>query len=255
MLPQASIGGIGGVRAGYWELSGPTRTASYRCMASRDPRSRPRGPLSEQTGRYSAAVDRIARGEQVLALLEPPAADEGGNAAWLSARLTISQLPRLLLPPCDRRCRGTTHDPSHWVVLADLAIDPADRRDPACWQGWNAMLDERFASGRTWFAGSPANSATNLRVASGTPLRRLTVTDPQFVHYDGAPQETLFRIEEGDHRGDALIAVSFGLSPLLPGLAGVLIAPDHPPARDTRVGVRMLAAGWSAVERGLPHER
>jgi hypothetical protein len=223
-------------------------------MASRDPRSRPRSPGLERSGRISSTVDRIARGEQVLALISPRAEDSAGYAAWLSARLTIAQLPRLLLPTCDRRCNGTTHDPVRWVVLADLAIDPTERREPAHWQGWNATLDATFAAGRTWFAGSPANSATDARVAAGTRLRRLTVTDPQFVHYDAAPQETLFRIEDGPYRGDALISVSFGLSPLLPGLAGVLIAPDHPPARDRRVGVRMLAAGWSAVERGLPHE-
>jgi hypothetical protein len=202
------------------------------------------------------AVDRITRGEQVLALIEPPAGESDGSyTAWLSARLTIAQLPRIMLPACDRRCHGTTHDPSHWVAIADLAIDPVSPRDPARWQGWNATLDERFASGRTWFAGSPANPATDARLTAGTRLRRLTVTDPQYVHYDGAPQETLFRIEEGPHRGDALIATSFGLTPLLPGLAGTLIAPDHPPVRDARVAVRLLAAGWAAVERGLPHER
>jgi hypothetical protein len=234
-------------------------------MASRHPRPRPRVPAREPSNRISAAVDRIARGEQVLALIQPRAEPAtGSNAEWLSARLTIAQLPTTMLPGCDQRCRGMTHDPTRWVALSDLALDQARPRDPSRWQGWNTTLNERFvsnrswfglSSGRTWFAGAPANPWTDVRLTAGTRLLRLTVTDPQFVHYDGAPQETLFRIEDGEHRGDALIAISFGLSPLLPGLAGVLIAPDHPPVRDTRVGVRILAAGWSAVERGLPHER
>ena len=41
---------------------------------------------------------------------------------------------------------------------------------------------------------------------------------------------------------------------VLPALAGVLLAPDHPPARDPKVAIWLLAAGWSAVERGLPFE-
>ncbi len=234
-------------------------------MASVDSRSR--SPRADRDGatRFSVAVDRIARGEQVLALIEPPADDgDGSYPEWLSARLTIAQLPATMLPSCDKRCRGTIHDPTRWVAIADLALDLAPPRDPSRWQGWNDTLNERFAAGRgwfgiassrTWFAGSPSNPWTAERLTAGTRLRRLTVTDPQFVHYDGAVQETLFRIEDGPQRGDALIAISFGLSPLLPGLAGALIAPDHPPVRDTSVRVRMLAAGWSAVERGLPHER
>ena len=234
-------------------------------MAIRDLHPRPRGAALPRSGRFSATVDRIARGEQVLALIESPPEDtDGSYPEWLSARLAIAQMPATMLPGCDKRCRGTTHDPAGWVAIADLALDPARAREPARWQGWNNTLNERYAAGHgrfglasahTWFAGSPANPWTEVRLTAGTRLQRLTVTDPQFVHYDGAAQETLFRIEDGPHRGDALIAISFGLSPLLPGLAGALIAPDHPPVRDTAVGVRMLAAGWSAVERGLPHER
>jgi hypothetical protein len=33
-----------------------------------------------------------------------------------------------------------------------------------------------------------------------------------------------------------------------------LIAPDHPPTRDTQVATRMLTAGWAAIERGHPFE-
>jgi hypothetical protein len=92
------------------------------------------------------------------------------------------------------------------------------------------------------------------RLGAGTAVRRLTSSDPHAVVYDGAPQETLFRIEDGPLAGDALVAVTFGPSPLLPAFSGVLIAPDHPPARDRRVVVQLLAAGWAAVERGLPFE-
>jgi hypothetical protein len=92
------------------------------------------------------------------------------------------------------------------------------------------------------------------RLRAGTPLRRVVSTDPYWVAYDGAPLETLYRIGDGPLSGGFLIAVSFGHAPLLPALAGALLAPDHPPARDPAVAVRMLAAGWAAVERGLPYE-
>jgi len=48
--------------------------------------------------------------------------------------------------------------------------------------------------------------------------------------------------------------VTFGHSALLPGFAGELIVPDHPPARDPAVADQLLAAGWAAVRRGLPCE-
>jgi hypothetical protein len=92
------------------------------------------------------------------------------------------------------------------------------------------------------------------RLLAGTELRRIATTDPYWVTYDGAPQETLFRIEDGTLAGDSLVTVSFGHAPLLPALAGTLVAPDHPPTRDPAVAVRLLAAGWAAVERGLPYE-
>jgi len=38
------------------------------------------------------------------------------------------------------------------------------------------------------------------------------------------------------------------------GLAGALIAPDHPPVCDPDVAKRLLAVGWATVERGLPFE-
>lgn len=89
---------------------------------------------------------------------------------------------------------------------------------------------------------------------AGTRLTRMTATDPYWVHYDTMDQEVLYRVESGPYQGDVLIAVSFGLSPLLPGLAGALIAPDHPPVRDPDVAKRLLAVGWATVERGLPFE-
>ena len=92
------------------------------------------------------------------------------------------------------------------------------------------------------------------RLAAGTRLRRIATTDPYRVTYEGAPQETLLRIEDGPLEGHSLIVVSFGHAPLLPALAGALVAPDHPPARDPQIAVRLLAAGWAAVERGLPYE-
>jgi hypothetical protein len=34
----------------------------------------------------------------------------------------------------------------------------------------------------------------------------------------------------------------------------VLVVPDHPPSRDPQVVIRLLAAGWAALERSLPFE-
>lgn len=99
-----------------------------------------------------------------------------------------------------------------------------------------------------------ANPVSGRRLPAGTRLRRLATTDPAWVTYDGRAQETLYSIIGGAMAGQSLIAVTFGPAPLLPALAGVLIAPDHPPAHDANVVVRMLAAGWAAVERGLPYE-
>ena len=203
-------------------------------------------------------MDLIRSGETVLALIDPAVRgrDPDSFSHWLSARLAIGELPRLMLPPCDDRCATVEHDPAAAVVLADLALDPIEPRDMSAWSGWNASLDEQFQGGRVWFAGAPAMPMTpaTRRLTGGTSLRRVTASDPHGVVYDGAPQETLFRIEDGPLAGDALVAVTFGHSPLLPAFSGVLLAPDHPPARDRRVAVRLLAAGWAAVERGLPFE-
>ena len=73
------------------------------------------------------------------------------------------------------------------------------------------------------------------RLAAGTRLRRIASTDPFWVAYDGAPLETLFTIQDGPLAGASLVAVSFGPAPLLPALAGVLVAPDHPPSRDPQI--------------------
>ena len=209
-------------------------------------------------GGVRAAVDLIRSGETVLALIDPAGRgrDPDAFSRWLSARLAIGELPRLMLPACDARCDDVEHHPAAAVVLADLALDAIEPRDIGAWSGWNASLDQRFQGGRVWFAGAPAMPMTpaGRRLRAGTAVRRITASDPHAVVYDATPQETLYRIEEGPLEGDALVAVTFGHSPLLPAFSGVLIAPDHPPARDRRVAVRLLAAGWAAVERGLPFE-
>jgi hypothetical protein len=207
---------------------------------------------------FSIAVDQMRRGEQVVALINPDArpADAPASSIWLSARLSISELPRVLLPRCDDRCAQVPHEPHVFVVLANLALDVADVRRTSWWESWNDTLQRDLRATRTWYAGSPVlpDAPALHQLAAGTRLRRMATTDPYWVHYDTMDQEVLFRIESGLHEGEALIAVSFGLSPLLPGLAGALIAPDHPPARDPDVGVRMLAVGWATIERGLPFE-
>lgn len=224
------------------------------------PERAPEGRVEDHArhGGVRAAVDLIRSGETVLALIDPAVRgrDPDAFSRWLSARLAIGELPRLMLPGCDGRCAEMAHDPAAAVVLADLALDAIEPRDLTAWSGWNASLDQRFQGGRVWFAGAPAMPMTPAarRLRAGTAVRRITSSDPHAFVYDAAPQETLYRVEEGPFAGDALIAVTFGHSPLLPAFSGVLIAPDHPPARDRRVVVRLLAAGWAAVERGLPFE-
>ena len=207
---------------------------------------------------FSVAVDRMRDGEQVVALINPDALglDPDASSVWLSARLSIGELQRRFLPGCDDRCRNAPHDPHAFVVISDLVLDPTEARRLSWWESWTDSLQRAQRRNEIWFAGAPVlpDSPDAQRLAAGTRITRLTATDPYWVHYDAVDQEVLYRIEEGPHRGDALIAASFGLSALLPGLAGALIAPDHPPARDPDTAAGMLAAGWAAVERGLPFE-
>ncbi|MGZ6214027.1 MAG: hypothetical protein ACXWMB_06125 [Candidatus Limnocylindria bacterium] len=219
--------------------------------------SRP-GEGGEAYRSFSIALDQMRRGEQVVALINPDArpSDAPASSIWLSARLSISELRRVLLPRCDDRCRDVLHDPHAFVLLGDLALDVAQPRRTSWWESWNDTLQRDVRATRIWYAGSPLLPETPAarQLRTGTRLTRIAATDPYWVHYDTMDQEVLFRIESGPHAGDAVIAVSFGLSPLLPGLAGALIAHDHPPVRDPDVATRLLAVGWATVERGLPFE-
>ena len=207
---------------------------------------------------FSIAVEQMRRGEQVVALLDPeaPRPDATSSSMWLSARLSISELPRVLLPRCDDRCREVPHNAGAFVLLGNLALDVAEPRRTSWWESWNDTLQRDLRAERVWYAGSPTLPETPMasQLEAGTRLKRVTATDPYWVHYDTMDQEVLYRIESGARRGEMLIAVSFGLSPLLPGMAGALIAPDHPPVRDPAVAKRLLAVGWSTVERGIPFE-
>ena len=227
-------------------------------MAARDRAAGNLPSVANRRDALSRAVELIRDGETVLSLIDPAAhgRDPEVFTAWLQARLMIAELPRVMLPGCDTRCQGLDHAPEQLVTLADLALDPTDPRPGTWWSAWNETLERDHQSGRIWFAGSPAMPLTPAghRLDAGTAIRRIATTDPYWVIYDGAPQETLLRIEEGPLAGGSLIIVSFGHAPLLPALAGALVAPDHPPARDPQVAVRVLAAGWAAVERGLPYE-
>jgi hypothetical protein len=224
------------------------------------PQRAARDPLAAVHRRdaLSQAVGFIRDGETVLSLIDPAAhgRDPEVFTAWLQARLTIAELPRVMLPACDARCAGVDHGTDQLVALSPLALDPTDPRPSRWWTSWNASLESEHQSGPIWFAGAPAMPLTPAahRLEAGTRLRRVATTDPYHVTYDGEPQETLLRIEDGPLAGFSLIVISFGHSPLLPALAGALVVPDHPPARDPQVAARLLAAGWAAVERGLPYE-
>jgi hypothetical protein len=213
---------------------------------------------SHRRDALSQAVDFIRDGETVLSLIDPAAAGRDPEifTAWLQARLMIAELPRVMLPACDARCAGVAHATDRLFALSPLALDPTEARPVTWWTGWNASLDLEHQAGPIWFAGAPAMPVTPAghRLEAGTRLRRIATTDPHHVTYDGSPQETLLRVEDGPLAGASLIVISFGHAPLMPALAGALVAPDHPPARDPQVAVRLLAAGWSAVERGLPYE-
>lgn len=207
---------------------------------------------------FAVAVDRMRDGEQVVALINPEAlrTHPAASSIWLGARLTIGELARGFLPRCDDRCEGVAHDPHAFVALASLVLDPVEPRRGTWWESWTDSLQRDQAGRHVWYAGAPELPASpeSRLLAAGTRLTRMTVTDPYWVHYDSLEQETLYLVEDGPHAGDALVAATFGLSPLLPALAGALIAPDHPPVRDPATVRRMLAAGWDAVERGLPFE-
>ena len=172
----------------------------------------------------SRAVDLIRDGETVLALIDPAARgrDPASFNAWLQARLTIAELPRVILPGCDERCDTLEHRPDRMVVLSDVALDSTSARSATWWAGWNATLERSHQAGAIWFAGAPAMPLTPpaRRLAAGTRLERIAITDPHWVTYDGAAQETLFRIVDGDLAGDSLVVVTFGHAPLLPALAG-----------------------------------
>jgi len=131
----------------------------------------------------SEAVDLIRRGETVLALIDPAARgrDPEAFSRWLSARLTIAELPRLMLPDCDARCEGVRHDADACVVLSDLALDAAEPRPPGWWGSWNGTLERQHQSRGVWYAGAPAMplTRTDRRLATGTHLRRVASTDPR----------------------------------------------------------------------------
>ncbi len=207
---------------------------------------------------FSIAIDKMRNREQAVALINPEARkpEVAASNDWLSARLSIGALPQVLLPHCDARCAEVPHDSRSLVVLSDLALDATQPRRSSWWESWNETLQRDLRAVRVWYAGSPLlpDTPPGRQLRAGTRLTRVTTTDPYWVHYDTMYQETLFRIESGRYEGDALIAATFGLSPLLPGLAGTLIAPDHPPVRDPEVAIRLLAAGWASVERGLHFE-
>src|SRR5437667_518390 len=256
-LRRISVGcGEDRCRTGY--LPSGTQWPSHDLMALPQlPREGPYLPVHDNVA-LSGVVERLRQGEEVLAVFDTSGLRRNATdyATWLSARLTIGELQRLLLPGCDERCQSRFHEPHAFVVLADLALDPAPARPAPWWEDWNAAMERRHQAKPIWFAEAPAMGDTpeDTRLPAGSELLRVTSTDPYWVPYDHVSRETLFEVASGPLEGERLIAVTFGHSALLPGFAGELIVPDHPPSRDPAVADQLLAAGWAAVRRGLPCE-
>src|SRR5438105_9412906 len=86
---------------------GPSGFLMHRMASPQLPPERPYLPAHD-TAALSGVVERLRQGEEVLALFDGNG--PGRNAAefseWLSARLTVGELQRLLLPPCDERCQS-----------------------------------------------------------------------------------------------------------------------------------------------------
>ena len=228
-------------------------------MAAPDRASSRRLTLEDRRDALSHAVDLIRDGETVLSLIDPAARGRDPEAftSWLQARLTIAQLPRVMLPGCDARCDGIEHAADLFVTIGDLALDPTEPRPGTWWAAWNETLDRSHQSGTIWYAGAPAMPVTApaRRLPAGTRLRRVADHRPVLgrlrrraagVAAADRGRTVGRRLARGRHAS--------ATPPLLPALAGTLVAPDHPPARDPQVAVRLLAAGWAAVERGLPYE-
>ena len=125
------------------------------------PLGRPYLPVHD-TVALSDVVQRLRQGEEVLGVLDadPGSRPAAGQVEWLSARLTIGELQRLLLPGCDDRCQSRFHEPDAFVAIADLALDSAPTRPASWWEDWNAAMERRHQARPIWFAGAPALQAT-----------------------------------------------------------------------------------------------
>jgi hypothetical protein len=143
-------------------------SASHLRVPRKLPTTRPPYVPEDEAVTASSVVELVRQGEEVLALIDPTARgrDLIEFHAWLSARLTIGELQRLLLPRCDDRCATLEHHPDEFVVLADISVDEAPARPQSWWESWNDALEHEHQAKQMWFAGSPALLATD-------PTRRL----------------------------------------------------------------------------------
>jgi len=120
---------------------------------------------------FSAAIDRMRDGEQLVALINPEALplDPSASSIWVSARLTIGELQRRYLPRCDERCRHAPHDAHAFVVMADLVLDPTEPRRLSWWEAWTDSLQRSQRLQEIWYAGAPvlADSPDALRLPAG----------------------------------------------------------------------------------------
>jgi hypothetical protein len=147
-------------------------------------------------------------------------------------------------PACDDRCGGRRpHDRDLRVVLADLNVVQTHRRDGG-W--WHCGVKTEIEREPEWEAVGPATAETpaEARLPRLTRLRCIATTDCSWgaiCHPLTPVFEDLHEILDGPFAGGQLVTVRYRPSDIDSGLAGKLVVPDHPPARDPGAADRRLA--------------
>ena len=157
---------------------------------------------------FSIAVDLIRRGETVLTLIDPAARGRDPDAftQWLSARLMIAELPRLIAPRLRRplrRSRPRSRRASSFS--ATIALDETEPRGADVVGRLErdaraaASIQRHLVRGRARHA---AHAEPSDGSRPGRGLRRIASTDPLLGRVRRRTAlETLFTIDDGPLRG------------------------------------------------------